>query len=414
MAPSRAESKPLAEANTLDPEQDEEYDSEEDSDFDIDAAPAEGAAEEASSDSEPDVDTAEAGEGVDGEASLRAKKRRKLSAEGPADRGGVDDEDVVIGDLDSGDEATIRRGKERKKGKANRGKDKKSKKGSGRRQREDDDEDDDQDEDFDDDDEGGGEGGFVRTRGMRMKLQEERKPLAKADQSTVDVDALWARLNAPATDTTASTENNPVTKGSNRDNDNDTVMADGEGNNSKPDTARPGEETITIRRKYKFAGDIITEEKVVPKDSAEAKLYLSLNKNTSTENENETSEQHPEDGKPEKIHLRRPLRRISRFDPNPPGAIKRSWEKQATAILNGSASPDAGEESSAAAKGPKLNTVEKSKLDWAAYVDRAGIKDDLNVHSKAKEGYLGRMEFLNRLEDKREEERRNARLKNMG
>jgi hypothetical protein len=56
----------------------------------------------------------------------------------------------------------------------------------------------------------------------------------------------------------------------------------------------------------------------------------------------------------------------------------------------------------------------KSKLDWAAYVDREGIKDELDVHSKAKESYLHRTDFLNRLETRQEEERRNIRLKNKG
>lgn len=60
---------------------------------------------------------------------------------------------------------------------------------------------------------------------------------------------------------------------------------------------------------------------------------------------------------------------------------------------------------------PKLNTVMKSKMDWMAYVDRTGLKNDLEVHSRAKEGYLDRMEFLGRVDTKREEERRNARMK---
>jgi len=80
--------------------------------------------------------------------------------------------------------------------------------------------------------------------------------------------------------------------------------------------------------------------------------------------------------------------------------IKKSWEKQAITLDQD-------------AKGPKLNTVEKSRLDWAQYVDEEGIKDELNVHSKAKEGYLGRMDFLGRVDANREEERRNIRLKGL-
>lgn len=148
---------------------------------------------------------------------------------------------------------------------------------------------------------------------------------------------------------------------------------------------------IKIKRTYKFAGEMHTEKKLVPRDSAEAKLYLA---ETNGEKASEA------DSNNNTAQVRRPLRKISRFDPNPSGAIKKSWEKQVvTADQN--------------AKGPKLNTVEKSRLDWAQYVDEEGIKDELNVHSKAKEGYLGRMDFLNRVDAKREEERRNIRLRGL-
>lgn len=161
----------------------------------------------------------------------------------------------------------------------------------------------------------------------------------------------------------------------------------------------PSEEMVKIKRTYKFAGELITEEKLVPKDSAEAKLFLSeANGETAT-----TTQVEDTDSKKSALKLRRPLRKASRFDPNPVGLIKKNWEKPAV--------DPAGE--NGGATGPKLNTVEKSKLDWATYVDQAGIKDELNVHSRAKEGYLGRMDFLGRVEAKREEERRNVRLKQL-
>lgn len=173
--------------------------------------------------------------------------------------------------------------------------------------------------------------------------------------------------------------------------DKDVEMADGD---KAPVPPRPDEETITIKRTYKFAGEVITEEKTVPKDSAEAKLYLESLKSTKSTDKN------ADDNDAQKPKVRRPLRRISRFDPNPPDAIKKSWAKQA----NPEETP----------KGPKLNTVMKSKLDWAAYVDREGIKDDLDMHGRAKDSYLNRADFLDRMEAKREEERRNLRLKNVG
>lgn len=166
------------------------------------------------------------------------------------------------------------------------------------------------------------------------------------------------------------------------------------GNKAPVPAARPDEDTITIKRTYKFAGEMITEEKSVPKDSAEAKLYLASLENA------KSTDMNAGEHKTQKPKIRRPLRRISRFDPNPPDAIKKSWVKQAM--------PED------APKGPKLNTVMKSKLDWAAYVDREGIQDELDVHSRAKDSYLNRTDFLNRTEARKEEERRNLRIKNMG
>lgn len=160
------------------------------------------------------------------------------------------------------------------------------------------------------------------------------------------------------------------------------------------------EEMIKIKRTYKFAGEMITEEKVVPKDSAEAKIFLANGENVDAMS---TADMEAAANAKAALKLRRPLRKVSRFDPNPSGSIKKSWEKQ---------QPTA-EAAMENARGPKINTVEKSRLDWAAYVDQAGIKDELAVHSKAKEGYLGRMDFLDRVGSNIEEEKRNARLKTM-
>lgn len=168
---------------------------------------------------------------------------------------------------------------------------------------------------------------------------------------------------------------------------------------TQPQTKFP-EEMVKIKRTYKFAGDMITEEKLVPKDSAEAKIFLASGKDVDTVT---AADVDAAANAKAALKLRRPLRRVSRFDPNPTGSIKKSWEKKPAMEAR------EGEQ----ARGPKINTVEKSRLDWAAYVDQAGIKDELAVHSKAKEGYHGRMEFLDRVGGNIEEEKRNARLRGM-
>lgn len=215
----------------------------------------------------------------------------------------------------------------------------------------------------------------------------------------MDVDALWERMNAPDSDiglrpSQTQQENHPTPE---PDHAADVDMQD----QPAPEPEEPSRsgqyepQMIKIKRTYKFAGEMITEEKIVPKDSAEAKAFLSSGENVEFADVDAVAAANAA------RNFRRPLRKISRFDPNPNGTIKKSWEKQPTAL------------EADAAKGPKINTVEKSRLDWAQYVDQAGIKDELRTHSKAKEGYIGRMDFLGRMEARREEEARQARLKGM-
>ncbi|KAJ5764829.1 hypothetical protein N7520_004388 [Penicillium odoratum] len=324
---------------------DEPYDSADDEDFQL-----EGANDE--SDLSSDDDAAEP-----------AKKKQKTNKKS----------EILEDDLDSGDEITIRKAREKRE---------KRRKGrsSGKNV----------DNDIDLDDEDGGPGGYVRTRAMKMQIQEERKPLAKIDGATIDVDALWEQMNKPGSELglrpiQMKRDSEPAPELE----DTDTHMKDHVPPEPENDSRHAhAEQWIKIKRTYKFAGEMITEEKTVRKDSAEAKAFLSSGENV---------ESVVEDATPNR-NLRRPLRKISRFDPNPTGAIKKSWEKQAV-------------EADQNASGPKINTVEKSRLDWAQYVDEAGIKDELRIHSKAKEGYMGRMDFLGRTEARRDEEARQARIK---
>lgn len=133
------------------------------------------------------------------------------------------------------------------------------------------------------------------------------------------------------------------------------------------------DDKILIKRTYEFAGETITEEKQVNKSSAEARLYqaaVAAQQNTTTSTPLK------------KNPLRRPKKRTSMFEPPP----------------DDSALSTPG----AKGKGTKLNTIEKSKLDWAGYVDKEGIKDELEGAEKAKDGYLGKMDFLDKMSAKRE------------
>lgn len=48
-------------------------------------------------------------------------------------------------------------------------------------------------------------------------------------------------------------------------------------------------------------------------------------------------------------------------------------------------------------------------MDWAGFVDKEGIKDDLDAAGKSKGAYKSRQEFLARIERKKEADERRAR-----
>ena len=114
------------------------------------------------------------------------------------------------------------------------------------------------------------------------------------------------------------------------------------------------------------------EEKTGPADSMEAKLYKQA-QDASADTNGQQKPAHPPP-------LRRPMKR--------------------RLFMNGSETAEKD------ASKVKLNTLEKSKLDWAAHVDKEGISDELNEAGKAKNAYLDRVDFLGRMDAKRDEESR--------
>lgn len=155
---------------------------------------------------------------------------------------------------------------------------------------------------------------------------------------------------------------------------------------------------IMIRQTYNFAGKVHSVEKLVPRNSAEAKLFLA-----SQPTNNETSKEDPSSPftKP-----KRPLKRARRsvFEPVTDLPVRTDLhfgirkDSSGLAIV-GAAGKDA----------KKLNTVEKSAMDWAGFVDKEGIKDELDAAGKSKGAYKARQEFLARVEQKKDEDARRAR-----
>ncbi|GJN68932.1 swr complex subunit [Purpureocillium lilacinum] len=308
--------------------EDEPCASEEDSDFAPDEAQGPASENSGSDDDTPNE---------------KAKKRS-------ADSGGDDGYD------NSGDEAIISKGRKRQRRAKNKGEAS--------------------------DDEAGGEGGLVKTRRQRAEEKEERKYAAAQGPVTIDVDAVWQQMMSgkavqPATTTTGEPDDSKV----------DSHGAAGD----IQDTQRDGDssDTIRIKRTYNFAGRVHTEEKVVARDSAEAKLYLA----------SQGQDAAPLDVSPTKRATKKAFR--SAFEP-----IVDAGPGRTDLNLGVTARLQAAKE----AQAKKLNTVEKSRMDWAGFVDKEGIQDELELASKSKGSYGAREAFLARSEAIREDEARRARM----
>ncbi|KAM0334312.1 hypothetical protein ACHAQA_001335 [Verticillium albo-atrum] len=320
-------------------DEEDDYESSQDSDF----APEDDAAvaPDDSGDSDAEAD--------DADADAAVKRKRSAAAAG--------EEAEDAGFENSGDEAIVKKGIKKKK-----------------RRR-------DHDGAAPDDDEGG-EGGLVKTRSMRAQEKEEKKTAAITGPVTVDVDALWAQMLA----------GKPAAAPEPMDLD-DAPAQDEMAPPAAPEAEDPPS-MIRIKRTYNFAGKVHTEEKLVARDSAEAKLHLAAQGDVlPTTDDAEGSAPRA---------LRKAFR--SAFEPivDVSAPTRRDLNLGVTVRIR------AREKEAQEAR--KLNTVEKSRMDWAGYVDQEGLKDELELAGRSKDSYAGRQDFLARSEALREEEAYKARM----
>lgn len=209
-------------------------------------------------------------------------------------------------------------------------------------------------------------GGLIKTRRQQEEEGKKGKNYEAVDVSavkpSVDIDAIWAQMKS-GTAPTEKEEPEPAEKKGVEEEEKIATKT-----SSKPDENADASEYITITRTYKFAGEVHKEEKRVHRNSGEAQDYLKQQKENSAPSEEK----------------KRP----------PPRRKKRS---SLQAELD-------------SAKAKKMNTLEKSRLDWLGFVDQEGIKDQLTHHNKG--GYLHKQDFLSRVEHNLEESRRQAAKKN--
>ncbi|KUI59190.1 SWR1-complex protein 5 [Cytospora mali] len=337
---------------------DEDYASSEDSDFAPDEAPDQGDGQ--SSDSEGEGEGVGEGDADDAAKPAPAAKRKRQRKAGAGEGDAAED----AGFENSGDEAIIEKGK------------KKRKKGPQARQ-------------IDDE---GGEGGLIKTRSMRAVEKAERKTQVVSGPVTIDVDALWASMAAAPVV--------PAKQADPRENTDKSTTALQEPGQNNEQAAAAGKENdpgemIKIKRTYNFAGKVHTEEKLVPRDSAEARLYLASQAESGDKAEPDQPDQPPDKRMPRKAFR-------SAFEPV---IITAEQGQRRDLNLGMAVRLQARHE-----KAKKVNVVEKSRMDWAGFVDKEGIKDELALAGKSKGSFANRQDFLARSEARREEEARRVRL----
>ncbi|PSK35268.1 hypothetical protein C7M61_004726 [Candidozyma pseudohaemuli] len=183
------------------------------------------------------------------------------------------------------------------------------------------------------------------------------------DELRVDVNAIFESLKSGNDDTDWTTLI-----------DKDAVVEE-----KKPEEPTDPHETrmVRIETSYTFAGKLVKELKMVQADSAEAKAYLNSASGITIGGE----------GEGQKKLFVTVVRTIKGTDEQVPLMIKLKRPSLIDKFLKGD-------------KKNKLTTLEKSRLDWASYVDEEKIQDDLALHNKA--GYLDKQDFLGRMDAKRD------------
>ncbi|KAF9361172.1 Craniofacial development protein 1 [Mortierella sp. AD094] len=263
---------------------------------------------------------------------------------------------------------------------------------------------------------------------------------AEALKKKSKIDALWAELNTPISKPNSRPELLSAAASA--------VSSSSSGSNSKSE-ASSSSKMVTITTTYDFAGETVTVTKDVPEDSKEAKEFARKNKgaNTSQANqditENSRSDQASlstlissttKPSSPSSSTANDPvLSTDTNLTPDPSDSATTSTtsSESAAAIISTSGSGprvttrpsmldslaqkskpvryvrkkstlDELATTYGVKKPPKMNTLEKSKLDWNNFVGKEGIEDELKHHNK--DGYMEKVAFLQRTDEHRDRE----------
>ncbi|KAG0373357.1 swr complex subunit [Mortierella sp. AD032] len=258
--------------------------------------------------------------------------------------------------------------------------------------------------------------------------QEQAEALRKKSR----LDALWAEMNNPVSskpDSSAQRLDVSILAGSGSA----TAGTGGGGGGSG--------RMVTITTTYDFAGETVTVTKDVPEDSKEAKDYaakknvkagpgtkVSSDAKTTTPTTTTTTTVAKDSILSTAQNLGTATAATSLTAPNtkdqdstssPSSSIAESSSTSTSAVAAGEgpritkskppvryirrkSTLDQLATTYGVKKPPKLNTLEKSKLDWKNFVGKEGIEDELKHHNK--DGYMEKVAFLQRTDERRDAE----------
>ncbi|KAF9444013.1 BCNT-domain-containing protein [Macrolepiota fuliginosa MF-IS2] len=151
------------------------------------------------------------------------------------------------------------------------------------------------------------------------------------------------------------------------------------------------EKRVRIQKKYLFAGEYITEVVEVAEDSPDAKKWPVYREEGV----------HADDQRCPTLEHQTPSTSLpvgpARTGPTPPSKPppKKPGPRKPKTVLG--AVP-----SSSSQKPKKLTTLDKSMMDWKAHTQDTALQDELETNRKGG-GYLEKVDFLQRVEDRKEE-----------
>ncbi|KAF9951186.1 Craniofacial development protein 1 [Mortierella alpina] len=262
-----------------------------------------------------------------------------------------------------------------------------------------------------------------------------KKPRAEEalDQAQVEsrknrLDALWAEMNAPVSK--ASSRPELIAAAARSTGLGTGYSAEAGSSQSSSSSSR----MVTITTTYDFAGETVTVTKDVPEDSKEAKDFALKNKtpgsvampsvsssapspsssssllskvpSTSASISTTSVKEAPNDTTQTSDHPSTSSNSAKGISTAPrvttrPSILDSLAKKGPVRYVRKKSNLDALAATYGVKKPAKLNTLEKSKLDWKNFVGKEGIEDELKHHNK--DGYMEKVAFLQRTDERRDQ-----------